>query len=332
MEATLSFTVPPFTLENYLGKGGRGIVFRTDETTATKLVPLQKMPPSYAALHNQPLTVEDNEEEILIDGKVPLDLSAQADYNFALREYLALHRLQGREHLLQVQRHSYAALEGILYSVLEMDYLQGSPLSHFQEEAFGLLDIGKIVVDMVDALKGLNEEDLIHGDMKPDNIIYQAGSMAQEGSAVLIDFDTVIFYREDVRNLLLGTYNYFSPDHIRGNFTPALDLFSLGLVARTLALGGGELLTTHYRHLPQSSWVKAHLKYLYGYSNFNRDILVLELKQVGTPDAFAEAIGLCLDAVPSQRNPQPLREEAQRLAQGAYPCTVYQEHYELLSL
>ena len=212
-----------------------------------------------------------------------------------------------------------------------MAYVSGNTISSFREDGYGLLDIGKITMDLVDALSGLEEEGLIHGDVKPANVIYQAGSMAYQSNAVLIDFDTVLFNDDDMKISMMGSYNYFSPDHIHSDFTPALDLFSLGLVARTLILGGEELMT-RYRHLPASQQSRAHLKFLYNYSNFQRDILVLELKQMGAPDAFSEAIGICLDATPSLRNPQPLRQEAQRLAMGAYPSKVYQNHYELSSL
>ncbi|MCR9165552.1 MAG: serine/threonine protein kinase [Nannocystaceae bacterium] len=68
---------------------------------------------------------------------------------------------------------------------------------------------------------------LIHRDIKPANTL-----ITTDGETKLLDFG--ISTRVDADHSgrhLFGTFRYMSPEHVQGNVCPAMDLYSLGVVA-----------------------------------------------------------------------------------------------------
>ncbi|MDZ7705571.1 MAG: serine/threonine-protein kinase [Trueperaceae bacterium] len=77
------------------------------------------------------------------------------------------------------------------------------------------------------ALGYLHDHDILHRDVKPDNILVSAGRHAR-----LIDFDLAVERDAQRRSRgFSGTLIYLSPEQVRGEILgPASDLYSLGIV------------------------------------------------------------------------------------------------------
>ena len=92
------------------------------------------------------------------------------------------------------------------------------------EEKIGFL------VNMLGALIYLHRRDLLHRDLKPDNILIH------EGKLYLLDFGLAT--RQDEAGLAAGTWNYLAPEILSGqNATIASDLYSVGVIGYELFAG-----------------------------------------------------------------------------------------------
>jgi membrane-associated tyrosine/threonine-specific cdc2-inhibitory kinase len=85
------------------------------------------------------------------------------------------------------------------------------------------------LVDLLLALEHLHDNDLIHMDVKPENIF-----IGRDGICKLGDFGLVIDLAKDPANALnaLGTIGgdskYMAGEILQGTYTKACDVFSLG--------------------------------------------------------------------------------------------------------
>jgi len=121
---------------------------------------------------------------------------------------------------------------------LVMEWIDGSSLEDFvREGALPASDVARVGAAIADALHSLHQQDVIHLDVKPSNIIVK-----RDGTAALIDFGFA--HHERYPDLLdeearaAGSAPYISPEqvlHIRSD--PRSDLFSLGAVLYELATG-----------------------------------------------------------------------------------------------
>lgn len=116
---------------------------------------------------------------------------------------------------------------------------------------------------MADILKALHELELIHCDIKPDNIICKP-----DGQLVLVDFGATALLSEGRSTLAMGTVRYMAPEQADG--TPVLqsDLFALGRTMIRMAAGvplhvlskDSQTGLLNWRHLgPHIDWPVAEL-------------------------------------------------------------------------
>jgi serine/threonine protein kinase len=90
-----------------------------------------------------------------------------------------------------------------------------------------------MALDVAEGLSALNREGLIHGDIKPGNIVVD-----REGHAKLVDFGLSGMKRTDSKGKLVGTPNYIAPELLRGAAdTHRSDLYSLGATLYHLLVG-----------------------------------------------------------------------------------------------
>ena len=128
-------------------------------------------------------------------------------------------------------------LEGVPY--LLMDYVEGvTVIEHLQVHDLGLAEVVRLVLQVCDAVADAHRRLVVHGDLKPSNIL-----ITPEGQARLLDFgvarltDIAEDRREAVRSPL--TAAYASPQRQAGEPpTTSDDVYALGVLAR-------ELLTRH---------------------------------------------------------------------------------------
>lgn len=108
---------------------------------------------------------------------------------------------------------------------------QGAPLG---EQA-----VGELLIALLSVLAYVHEQNVIHRDIKPDNVILRR----RDGRPVLIDFGIVKEvlrpggHRSPTKSMIAGTPGYISPEQAAGRPVFASDLYSLGVTASFLLTG-----------------------------------------------------------------------------------------------
>jgi serine/threonine-protein kinase len=123
---------------------------------------------------------------------------------------------------------------------LVMEYLQGQTLGQLMKSVKPMpeKDALKIASRIADALQYLHENDVIHRDLKPDNIM-----ICDDGSIRIMDFG--IAKMEGARRLTfgkfqpaMGTPDYMAPEQVRGQRGDArTDIYSLGAILYEMLTG-----------------------------------------------------------------------------------------------
>jgi serine/threonine protein kinase len=123
--------------------------------------------------------------------------------------------------------------EGVPYFVME--YVEGKTLEKVLDA--GPLPLEKAVVwatDLAAALSRAHRAKVIHGDVKPANIL-----VTKDGQVKLGDFGIARFATQvSTSGTLMGTPAYLSPEQIQGNSQDTRsDLFSLGIILYQMTTG-----------------------------------------------------------------------------------------------
>ncbi|XP_035221405.1 membrane-associated tyrosine- and threonine-specific cdc2-inhibitory kinase-like [Stegodyphus dumicola] len=91
--------------------------------------------------------------------------------------------------------------------------------------------IWSYLIDLLSAVKHLHNHNLVHLDIKPDNIF-----ISEDGVCKLGDFGLVLdLSKPDVTDAIEGDPRYIAPELMQGIFTKAADIFSLGITILELA-------------------------------------------------------------------------------------------------
>lgn len=103
---------------------------------------------------------------------------------------------------------------------------------HFSESDAALL-VRKLCI----ALDALHKSNVIHRDMKPENILFSSPDAAAE--PVIADFGLAkLVGKPEVHASLVGTPGYLSPEIISSRiYTPACDIWALGVILYILLCG-----------------------------------------------------------------------------------------------
>ncbi|MBW4492078.1 MAG: serine/threonine protein kinase [Oscillatoria princeps RMCB-10] len=140
--------------------------------------------------------------------------------------------------------------DGRLYLVLE--YIEGSNLERVLEEEgrFSEAQIWQLLEELLPVLKVLHDREIIHGDIKPVNIIRcacspplfkggQGGDLREkEGQLVLVDFGAAqLVSGADLWGGATGSAEYVAPEQAKGKAVFASDLYSLGVTCVYLLTG-----------------------------------------------------------------------------------------------
>lgn len=123
--------------------------------------------------------------------------------------------------------------DGAPYFVME--YVEGKTLEFFFDDA--PLPLPRVAVwagDLATALGQAHRAKIIHGDVKPANILVTSGYQVKLGDFGIARFSTQASGSEN----LLGTPAYLSPEQIVGHLQDSRsDLFSLGIVLYQMSTG-----------------------------------------------------------------------------------------------
>ena len=140
-------------------------------------------------------------------------------------------------HVLKVRNKGQA--RRFLYTVL--DYVEGQTLAQWMLDnpQPSLLEVREIINQVAMGLRAFHRKEMIHQDLKPDNIIID-----KHGTVKIIDFGSTrvagLQEVEGADNLpkLLGTRDYSAPEYLLGQKpTNSSDLYSLGVITYEMLTG-----------------------------------------------------------------------------------------------
>ena len=169
------------------------------------------------------------------------------------QEAKTLHKL-GKQHPQIPQLYAYFAHEGKFYLVQE--YIEGETLSKriAHNGPLSELEAYQLLCQILSVLCYVHGENVIHRDIKPDNIILREG----DNAPVLIDFGAVKEKLGAVgggadtgagsRSIAIGTLGFMPMEQAIGRPVFASDLFSLGITTiYALTAKPPETMSTHPR-------------------------------------------------------------------------------------
>jgi WD40 repeat protein len=146
---------------------------------------------------------------------------------------------QKAQQLLELGKHpqipsllAYFQQENDFYLVLE--FIEGTNLATLVEElgAFSETQIWHLLENLLPILKFIHEHNLIHCDIKPENIILTSKTADQGKDLILVDFSAVQLVTEISRlqtQAKIGSPEYAAPEQIQSKPIFASDLYSLGV-------------------------------------------------------------------------------------------------------
>jgi len=150
-----------------------------------------------------------------------------------------------------------------------MEYIEGQTLADWikSHQKPDIKKVTNIIEQLIQGLRAIHRMEMLHRDLKPDNII-----LTPNGTAKIIDFGSIkIAGIQEIstpveRLELLGTKNYTAPEYLLGMAgSNKSDLFSLGIIAYEMLTGKlpyGDHLNRdmNWRTLNKISYISA-LKY-----------------------------------------------------------------------
>ena len=215
-------TVGRFRIENRLGSGGMGQVFRAQDTTLKRVVAIKRMSPQ--------LQDDQDRQRFLKEAQ---RASALNHPNVAA---------------------IYDVLEHEGEILLVMEYIQGTTLRrHIKTQPCSLAEFLPIAIQCAEGLNAAHQQRIIHGDIKPENIMLTAANRVK-----ILDFGVARrFTTSDpleatqsvgtISQSISGTLAYMAPEVLQQKpLDGRADLFSLGLVFYEMLGGKQPFLTDSF--------------------------------------------------------------------------------------
>ena len=225
----------------------------------------------------------------------PSDLAVGEARERFLREARVVGQLS---HPNVITLHDMGIEESTNTPYLVMEFIEGSPLDRLLEK--GMVPLPRAcawVAHAAEALDAAHKRGVIHGDVKPANMLITA-----DGKVKLMDFGMArVAKRDGGDSPLLGTPAYWCPEQIMGRPQDARsDIFSLGVVLYEMVTGtkpfaADSLQGVCNRVLSSTVTPPSHL-------------------QPSIPTSFDEIIAACL-----AKNPDTRTSSGDLLAQNLYP-------------
>jgi eukaryotic-like serine/threonine-protein kinase len=200
---------PRYRIESVLGRGGMGAVYKAYDKDLDRMVALKLVRPD---LTNDPEVMQRFKQELLLASKI------------------------SHKNVLRI--HDLGDVNGLKF--ISMAYVEGEDL-HKILQKHGRLPVDEAVDlarQLCAALAAAHAEDVVHRDLKPQNVLID-----QEGTAYISDFGLAKSLEAGAAMMtrageLLGTPRYMSPEQVEGKPTDhRTDLYALGLIIYEMLTG-----------------------------------------------------------------------------------------------
>ncbi|MCM2257195.1 MAG: serine/threonine protein kinase [Vicinamibacteria bacterium] len=243
-----------------LGRGGMGAVYLATETALEREVAVKVLPPEHGA-------TRESRERFRREARTAAKLS----------------------HPHIVPLHTFGDVDGTLYFV--MGYVPGESLAVRlrREGRLPVEEARRILRELADALAYAHAQGIVHRDIKPDNVLLEAGS----GRALLTDFGVAkaqgAGQTMTAVGSLLGTPQYMSPEQAQGraDLDARSDLYSFGVMAYAMLAG----------RLPFEGATVADVLV----QHITKEPPPLDVVAPDVPPEMVAAIGRCLAKDPAKR-------------------------------
>jgi len=262
-----------FDLVGLLGRGGAGMVYEAHNRRAGRRVALKM-------LDFQPL-------------------ESVAETFRRLRRESRVAATVVHENIVRVL--DLGVAEGVPF--IEMELVRGASLSE-RVRSVGPLQAAEACDLVVQALRGLacvHREQIVHGDVKPGNILIE-----RNGRARLTDFGIAKFLEETTSlasaSRLVGSPHFMAPEQWRGDpLSPRTDLYAMGLVLYYALTG----------RLPYEGRVGPALMY----SHLQDPVISPDEPPPGVPERLARVISRA-----TQKGPDSRFQTAEEMAAVVEAC------------
>ncbi|HEX5616032.1 MAG TPA: serine/threonine-protein kinase [Acidimicrobiia bacterium] len=200
--------VPDYAIERELGRGGMGVVFLGRHQRLGRKVAIKELPPSFAS---EP----EVRERFSTEARTLASLS--------------------HPHIVPI--YDYVERDGLCLIVME-ELPGGTVWERFTSVGLTPPTACAVVVACCAALEYAHAKGVLHLDVKPDNLMFDA-----EAAVKVTDFGISRVISGDrtlatVQGQVLGTPAYMSPEQARGDeLTPASDVYSAGVMLYELLSG-----------------------------------------------------------------------------------------------
>ncbi len=205
-----------YRLDKVLGQGGFGITYVATDTSLSRKVAIKELFPEGSSRHDGVLYPPTS-----------LAGGGQQSFQDVIDNFLEEARTVARFNHPGIVR-VYNIFEENQTAYMVMEYLRGDTLTKqivragklSPDTVFGLAD------DLTEALSVVHDADLLHRDIKPDNIF-----LTGDGRTVLIDFGSARAFSQNqtVSHTRLVTPGYAPPEQYasQARFGPYTDLYAL---------------------------------------------------------------------------------------------------------
>jgi len=212
-------TISHYRIEQKLGQGGMGVVYRAVDTRLNRTVALKMLLPELAA-----------------DASLRRRLANEARAASALN------------HPVIATVHDFEQVDGCLFIVYE--FVEGSTLRDvMNKRRMELVEWLSVCIKIADGLACAHEAGIIHRDLKPENVMLTA-----EGRVKILDFGLAKVHRPlesavagtradtagsaTATGTVVGTLNYMSPEQLEAQpVDRRSDVFSFGIMLYELVAG-----------------------------------------------------------------------------------------------
>jgi len=179
-----------------------------------------------------------------------------------------------------------------------MEFLKGEDLRHaIKNGSTGdIRNKLRIALDIARALEHIHSQNIIHRDIKPDNV-----HVTTSGAIKLMDFG-ISKAQDSTRTttgVVMGTPYYMAPEQVLGrNITPLVDVYSFGVLLFELMTGTRPIVGDTVERI--------------FYQILQEPLNIEPMRQAGIPDPIIDLVSRCTEKDPTKR-PQGFGEVCARI-------------------